>query len=182
MNNKISFLSIVLDIFSYGILGALLAVLQTTLMPRLSIYYAVADIIIGAICCIGIYKGENTAALFGLWAGLCVEALGSTNISLLPLFYTFAGYVCGKIGFNAKTNARFAAYLVTLPLLCLSRTAFSLFFHLLRYFESIDFEMLFLYTLLPEFIYTLIVCIPVYIFVKIYEYPLYIIRKRGGLY
>lgn len=182
MNNKSSFLSIVLDVVIYGILGAFLAVLQTTLMPRLSVFYAVADIIIGAVCCIGIYRGEKTAAIFGLWAGLCAEALGSTDISLLPLFYTLVGYVCGRIGFNAKNNARFAAFLVTLPLLCLSRTAFSLIFHLIRYFESIDFKMLFLYTLLPEFIYTLIVCIPVFILVKVFEFPVYILRKRGGLY
>ncbi len=182
MNNKTSYLSITLNVIIYGILGAFLAVLQTTLMPRLSVFYAVADIIIGAVCCIGIYKGENTAALFGLWAGLCVEALGSTDVSLLPLFYTLEGYVCGRIGFNAKNNARFAAYLVTLPLLCLLRSAFSFIFHLLRYFESIDFKMLFLHTLLPEFIYTLIVCIPVFIIVKAFEIPIYLIRKRGGLY
>ncbi|MBR5322005.1 MAG: hypothetical protein IKU48_00465 [Clostridia bacterium] len=182
MNNKFSYLSIILDIILYGILGALLAVLQTTLMPRLTVFYAVADIIIGAICCIGIYKGENTAALFGLWAGLCVEALGSTDISLLPLFYTLVGYVCGRIGFNARNNARFAAYLVSLPLLCLSRTAFSFVFHLLRYFGSIDFKMLFVYTLLPEFLYTLVICIPVFILVKALELPIYAIRKRGGLY
>ena len=182
MNNKTSFLSIALNVIIYGILGAILAVLQTTLMPRLFVFYAVADIIIGAVCCVGIYKGENTAALFGLWAGLCVEALGSTDISLLPLFYVLTGYVSGRIGFNAKTNARFAAYLVTLPLLCLSRTAFSFLFHLIRYFESIDFKMLFLHTLLPEFIYTLIMCIPVFILVKVFEFPVYIMRKRGGLY
>ena len=182
MNNKTSYLSIILYTIIYGLLGAFLAVLQTTLMPRLSVFYAVADIIIGAVCCVGIYKGENTSAIFGLWAGLCVEALGSTDISLLPLFYTLAGYVCGRIGFNAKKNAHFAAYLVTIPLLCLSRTAFSLIFHLLRYFESIDYKMLFLHTLLPEFIYTLIVCIPVFIVVKAFELPIYILRKRGGLY
>ncbi len=182
MNNKTSFLSIVLNTVIYGLLGAFLAVIQTTLMPQLTVYYAVADIIIGAICCIGIYKGENTAALFGLWAGLCVEALGSTNISLLPLFYTLVGYVCGRIGFNAKSNARFAAYLVSIPLLCLSRTAFSFIFHIIIYFESIDYTVLFLHTLLPEFIYTLVVCIPVFILVKVFEYPVYIIRKRGGLY
>ena len=182
MNNKTSYLSIVLNIVIYGILGAFLAVLQTTLMPRLSVFYAVSDIIIGAVCCIGLYKGETTAALFGLWTGLCVEALGSTDVSLLPLFYTLVGYVCGRIGFTAKTNARFAAYLVTLPLLCLSRTAFSFLFHLMRYFKSIDYKMLFLHTLLPEFIYTLVVCIPVFVLVKAFEFPIYIIRKRGGLY
>ncbi len=181
MNKSFSLVH-VLDIVIYGILAVLLAVLQTTLMPRLSIYYATADIIIGAVCCIGIYRRENTAALFGLFAGLCAEALGSTGLSLLPLFYTIAGYICGRIGCNARENFRFAAYLVCLPLLCFSRTVFSLFIHLIKYIGSIDVKMLFLYTLLPEFIYTLIVCIPIFILVKLFEIPIYIIRKRGGLY
>lgn len=181
MNKRFSF-GILADILIYALLGAFLALLQTTLMPRLQIYYAVPDLLIGAVCCIGIYKGENTAAAFGLFGGLCVEALGSTGLSLLPLFYTIAGLVCGLIGNNAREKARFAAFLITFPLLCLARVVYSLLLTLVNYWGSIQPKTLFLYTLLPELIYTVAVCIPVFLIVKLFEYPVYAARKKGGIY
>jgi len=181
MNKRFS-LGSVLDIAVYGILAAIMAVLQTTLMHRIPVYGAIADIVIGAVCCIGIYRGENTAAAFGLFAGLCVDALGTTGVSLLPLFYTLTGYVCGRIGTNAREGARFTANLITVPFLCLARTLFSLLNHIINYFGDIDFGILFLYILLPELIYTAVVCIPVFIIVKFFEIPVIIARKRGGLY
>ncbi len=181
MNKNFS-LDYLLDILIYGLLAILLAVLQTTLLPRFQIYNALPDIIIGAVCCIGVYRRENISALFGLFAGLCVEALGSTGLSLLPLFYTFAGYVCGRVGTNAREKAHFAAFLISLPLLCLSRTVLSFFNHFINYFGNLDFKQLFLFTILPEYIYTLVMCFPVFLLVKLFEIPLNATRKRGGLY
>ena len=180
--NKHFSLGSILDIVVYGIFAAIMAVLQTTLMPRIPVYGAIADIVIGAVCCIGIYRGENKAGAFGLFAGLCVDALGTTGVSLLPLFYTLVGYVCGRIGANAREGARFSAYLITIPFVCLARTLFSFLNHIINYFGDIDFGILFLYILLPEFVYTLVVCIPVFVIVKFFEIPIIIARKRGGLY
>lgn len=171
-----------LDILVYGLLAAFLAVLQTTLIPRIGIFNAFPDLVIGAICCIGIYREEEIAALFGLIAGLAVEALGSTGISVLPLFYMLMGYVCGRVGAGTRENAQISAFVITVPFICVARTVFSLLSHILHYLGTVDLMTLLLYTLLPELIYDLIVCIPVYLIVKFFELPVYIARKRGSLY
>ena len=181
MNKKFG-VGFFLNIAFYSLLAIVLAVLQTTLLPRFQIYEAFPDLMIGAVCCIGIYRGENTAALFGLLAGLIVESTGNAKgLSLLPLFYTLAGYISGRIGFSAKENARFPAYLVSVPFFCLARTALTVLYHVVRYFKSVDVLQLLLYTALPEFFYTLCLCVPVFFFVKLFDIPLNFIRKRGGL-
>ena len=85
--NKYFRLIYVLDAFVYGVLLILLTVLQTTFIYRFPIHNVIPDLIVGAVCCVGIYHGEKHAALFGLCAGLFTDALGSVGVSLLPLFY-----------------------------------------------------------------------------------------------
>ena len=164
----------------YGILAVLLAVLQTTLIPRIQIASCMPDIVIGAICCIGIYRGEITSSIFGLFSALCTEALGSTGLSVLPLFYLFTGYICGRIGRNARDGSKFAAFLITLPLSCLGRVVISVISYTVSYFDSIDFGAFLLKTALPEYIYTLVMCIPAFLTVKLIESPMELIGKRGG--
>ncbi|MBE6718869.1 MAG: rod shape-determining protein MreD [Ruminococcaceae bacterium] len=171
---------IIFDILLYGTLLILLSVLQTTLIPRFPIYDSVPDIMLGAVCCIGIYRKEKCAAVFGLIAGLCSDALGSVGLSLLPLFYTLVGYFSGLIGDNAREKARFAAFLITIPAVSFAKIALSFFHHIINYYETIELGQLFLYTLLPEFVYTLFLCIPSFLLVKLFDIPLNILRKRGG--
>lgn len=171
---------ILLYIPIYGILAALMAVLQTTLIPRFHIADCMPDLVIGAVCCIGIYRGEITASVFGLFSALCVEGLGSTGLSLLPLYYLFAGYICGRIGRNAKENARFAAFLITLPPACLGRLLISVLSYTVNFFGTIDIPQYLAGTVLPEYVFTLILCIPAFLIVKIIESPIELIGKRGG--
>ena len=72
-NNYTSKVGIVFDVLVYGLFAIILSVLQTTLVPRMPIYDATPDIIIGAIAFLGIYRGEKTAALFGLFAGFGIK-------------------------------------------------------------------------------------------------------------
>lgn len=179
MNNKFSWIKL-LDIPIYFLLAVVLALLQTTLFVRLPVYNGLPDILFGAVCCIGICRGQLYGAAFGLFAALCVDGLGSTGISLLPLFYTLIGCVCGNIGSNTREGKYFSAYLVTLPLLCLTRTALSFILNIITYFGSIDWTDLLLKTVLPEYLYTLALCIPVFFAVKLFELPLTLIKRNGG--
>ena len=138
--------------------------------------------ILGALCCIGIYRGENYAAPIGLFAGLCIDGLGSTGVSLLPLFYTLIGYFCGRVGANTRNGKQFAAYLLTFPLFCLARSAVTFVLNIIFYFGSIEWERFLLRTLLAEYVYTLILCIPVLLLVKLFELPTGFFRKKGGSY
>ncbi len=173
---------IFLNIIVYGLLTILITVLQTTLMPRLTLFGVFPDLVITAVCCVAIYRGENTAAIFGLAAGLVVEAVGSVGVSLAPLFYVFVGYICGRVGANARNNTLFFAYLIALPFVCLSRTALTFINLHIGYWGSIEYGKMFLNILLPEFLYTLLAAFPVFAVVKLFELPIPNKRKRGTMY
>lgn len=180
--NKFFKIGYVFDSIVYGALLILLTVLQTTFIYRYSLHNILPDLMLGAVCCIGIYRGEKYAALFGLFSGLFTDALGSVGVSLLPLFYTLTGYFCGIIGNNAKNEKKFFAFLLCLPALCFLREVISFVNHIIAYFESINLGQLLLHTILPEYVYNLVACILVFLLVKLFDIPLNIARKRGGLY
>ncbi|MBR5314887.1 MAG: hypothetical protein IKU45_05710, partial [Clostridia bacterium] len=181
-NNYTSKVGIVFDVLVYGLFAIILSVLQTTLVPRMPIYDATPDIIIGAIAFLGIYRGEKTAALFGLFAGLCVDGLSSVGVSFLPLFYCIGGFVCGSIGKAAKENARFAAFLVTIPTFSFFRTFITFVKHLVDYENTLEYAYYGLHVALPEFVSTLVLCIPVLFIGLAFDSPLQYARKKGWLY
>lgn len=172
----------VFDAIVYGALLILLTVLQTTFIYRYPLHNVLPDLMLGAVCCIGIYRGEKHAALFGLFSGLFTDALGSVGVSLLPLFYTLAGYFCGIVGNNARKQKKFFAFLLCIPALCFFREVISFINQTITYFGSINLKQLLLHTILPEYIYNIIACIFVFLLVKLFDIPLNIARKRGGLY
>ena len=171
-----------MKIIVYGLLTVLSAVLQTTLMPRLCLFGVFPDIVIAAVCCVGIYDGENSAALFGLFCGLAVTALGSVGVSVEPLVYVLVGYFCGRVGYNARYNRRFLAYLLSMPVVCLIRTLISFINFHIQYFGSIEYGRLFLNILLPEFCYTLIIAVPVFVLVWLFVLPIIKRQDRGDTY
>ncbi len=182
MNKRIGFnIGAIVSFLAYTVLAVLFTVLQTTLVCRYQILDAVADIVIGVIVYLGIYRGEKTAALFGLFIGLCIDGLSGVGVSFLPLFYCLCGFVCATIGSNAKDNAKFAAFLVTIPAVCLSRTVITFIDCLLKYGNTVNYKQFLLSTALPEFLSTLILCLPVFLIVKIYETPLNFARRRGWI-
>lgn len=180
--NYTSGIGIIFDVLVYGLFAIILSILQTTLIPRMHIYDATPDILIGAIAFLGIYRGEKTAALFGLLAGLCVDGLGSVGVSFLPLFYCIGGFICGNVGRAAKENARFAAFLVTIPAFCFFRTLITFVKYLIEYTNTLDFAYYGLYIALPEFVSTLCLCIPVFLVTLLFDSPLQYARKKGWLY
>ena len=180
--NYTSNIGIIFDVLVYGLFAIILTVLQTTLVPRMPIYDATFDILIGAIAFLGIYRGEKTAALFGLFAGLCIDGLNSVGVSFLPLFYCIGGFVCGNIGKAAKENARFAAFLVTIPAFCFCRTLITFVKYLIEYKNALDYAYYGLHIALPEFVSTLVLCIPMFFISRIFDSPLMYARKKGWLY
>lgn len=183
MSKKFSFdIGIFADILFYGLLGILLVILQTTLIPRISIFDASPDIIIGAIAFLGIYRDEKVASIFGLSMGLCIDALTTTGISLLPLFYCILGFVCGQVGKASKNNTRFAAFLVTIPALSLSKVFVTFIYALIDYQAKLDYMRYLTHTALPEFVSTLVICIPVFLLTGLFNLPVRSFGRRGGQY
>ena len=89
----------------------LLACAQTSLLPSyLNDSYLVADLLLGLICALGVLGGSAYGAFFGIFAGLCADALGGFGICLLPVFYTLCGYL-GHVANDIVPKRKFLVYL-----------------------------------------------------------------------
>jgi len=172
--------AILLKIIIYALLTATIVILQTSLMPRLSVFGVIPDLLVGAVAAVGVYQGKKTGAVFGLISGLTVEALGGYGLSVLPVLYTFIGLICGIVGDNARPESYFAAYLITLPAVCLSRSLVTILHILIKNRFDIVLDALFLKTVIPEYIYTLLTCIPIFIIVKLFELPIRNIEREDS--
>ena len=182
MNKKINFdIGSVFYILAYSIIAVVFSILQTTLSSRFNIYNAIPDIVVGSVIYLGIYRGKNTAALFGLFTGLCVDGLGNFGISFLPFFYCIIGIICGHIGKAAREGAKFAAFSVSVPAICLARVFITYIDCLIKYGETLNYKQFLLLTALPEFVSTLALCFPVFLITFILESPLNLARKMGWI-
>ncbi len=71
------------------------ALLQTTLFTRFRPFGAVPDLMLPLVIGIGMTVGERYGAVAGLLAAFTIESLGGAPLTILPLLYMPAGYVCG---------------------------------------------------------------------------------------
>ena len=78
-----------------GILLIFFALFQTTLFARFRPFGVVPDLILPLVCAIGMTEHEKWGAIFGIVAAFVIESLGGSTVTLLPLLYMPAGYLCG---------------------------------------------------------------------------------------
>lgn len=71
------------------------ALLQTTLFTRFRPFGAVPDLMLTLVIGIGMTVGERYGAIAGIAAAFVIESLGGASLTILPLLYMPAGYVCG---------------------------------------------------------------------------------------
>ena len=71
------------------------ALLQTTLFTQFRPFGAVPDLMLPLVIGIGMTAGERYGAVAGVIAAFTIESLGGSPLTILPLFYMPAGYVCG---------------------------------------------------------------------------------------
>lgn len=82
-----------------GIVCALLLVffclLQTTLFTKFRPLGAVPDLVLPLVIAISMTEKERWGAIIGLIGAIVIESLGGSTFTILPILYTFAGYLCG---------------------------------------------------------------------------------------
>lgn len=71
------------------------ALLQTTLFTQFRPFGAVPDLMLPLVIGIGMTAGERYGAAAGLIAAFTIESLGGAPLTILPLLYMPAGYICG---------------------------------------------------------------------------------------
>ncbi len=130
------------------------AVLQTTLFSEFRIWGVVPELCFVTLLTVSFVLGRETGAITGIAAGFLLDALGTTGISLTPVFYLLCGYVCGHFT-RAIRPKRFTAYLAVLGCGIPLNAAMTLIRICLTYREIRLLDIL-LHILLPEAAVTLL--------------------------
>ncbi len=80
-----------------ALLIVVFSLIQTTLFTRFRPFGAVPDLILPLVIAIAMTERERWGAVVGLIAAFVIESLGGSRLTLLPLLYMPAGYVCGLL-------------------------------------------------------------------------------------
>lgn len=147
--------------------------LQTTLMPGISLANVCPNIVLIIVVYIGYINGRTFGLFMGLISGLLYDFQFGTIIGLYGLIYMFIGYlsgICHKIYFRED---------YTLPVVLVTINSFLFGFSvyitgfLLR--GKLNFDFYFSKVILPEVVYTVLLSIIIY---KIIIFPLSWAKKK----
>lgn len=149
----------------FGVSLALLllfgAVLQTSVFGKLTHIGAVPDIMLCIVLCISYFNGRHHGAITGLAAGALIEAMASSGIVLLPLFYMLFGYIAGHYA-RAVQPKRFIPYLFYLMFALFLRAALTVLYTCLIY-QNIHLVQILLHAVLPETLATAVAGVCLYL-------------------
>ena len=147
----------------------LVAIIQCAFFSQLRLLPAVPDLILGLIVGIAMLDSQKAAVVTGLGAGFVIDAIGSSGLSLSPLFYMLIGAFCGAL--VKKMLPRFLSWVVNLFIFALAKSLLTIL-NLLYLPGGFSFTDSLLSVLLPEFICTFIICLPMYFLVKLCMIPI----------
>ena len=89
--------SAVLKVIVLALLLVFFCLLQTTFFTRFRIFNSVPDLILPMVVAVAISENEKWASIFGLVAGIIIDALSGSALVLLPLLYVLVGYIAGLL-------------------------------------------------------------------------------------
>ena len=148
----------------FGVSLALLilggAVLQTSVFGKLTYIGAVPDIMLCIVTCVAYFNGRHHGAITGLAAGAFIEAIASSGIVLLPLFYMLFGYIAGHYA-RAVQPKRFVPYLFYLMFALFLRAGLTVLYACLTY-QSIHLLQILVHAGRPEMLATALAGICLY--------------------
>ena len=147
----------------------LIAIIQCSFFSQLKILPAVPDLILGTVVGIAMLDSQRAAVVCGIGAGFVIDAIGSSGLSLSPLFYMLIGALCGALA--KKMLPRFVSWALNLLIFSLAKALFTML-NILLLPGGFSFTHTLLSTLLPEFICTFVVCLPIYFIVKLCMIPI----------
>ena len=83
-----------------GVLVILFSLLQTTIFTKFRPFGALPALILSLVVAISMTERETWGAIVGVAAAFVIESLGGSSVTLLPLLYMPAGYICGILTVN----------------------------------------------------------------------------------
>lgn len=152
MNIKKAVTETVLILFSFS--------LQTTLFSFIPVLRASADVMLILTVCHALFRGERTGVMTGFICGLLYDIMFMDILGFYALLYAFIGFVCGALTDYFDRND------IRLPLaaIVISDIAFGLirFFFLYVLMGNFDIAFYMRDSMLPEFVFTIIVSLVFY--------------------
>ena len=149
----------------FGVSLALLilfgAILQTSIFGKLTYIGAVPDLMLCIVLCVSYFNGRHHGAITGIAAGALIEAMASSGIVLLPLFYMLFGYMAGHYA-RAVQPKRFVPYLFYLMFALFLRAALTILYACLTY-QNIHLVQILLHAVLPEMLATAVAGVCLYL-------------------
>ena len=151
-----------------GVRVFVLVILQVSLIPRFSVFGAVPDILLPFLLTLAVTGSSvnrtYTVAITGIAAGFLADALGSTGLGLLTLFYFLIGTLISSTSRGGTHGiledlARFYAVFVPALLLRGGVTVASI----LLAGHGFDFSVCLTSILIPAWISTLLLSLPVFL-------------------
>lgn len=134
--------------------------LQTTLMPAITLANVCPNILLIIIAYIGYINGRTYGMFFGLFGGLLFDLQFNSIIGLYALIYMIIGYlsgICHKIYFRED---------YTLPVILITVDSIiygcSIYITEFLFRSRLDYKFYFINIILPETIYTVLVSIIIY--------------------
>lgn len=165
--------TIIIKSIVYGLYFIFAALLQTTVFARFRLFGAVPDLMLTSVIVFSMYEGEKFGAVFGIFAGYIIDALGSTGISLMPLVYMLFGYICGILTVYYLTNS-LAVWGIYMAAAVIGRGIVSLIY-ILGMYTYYPIDQAFAEIIIPEMGSTLIFSVLTYGAVRLISKPF---RKR----
>lgn len=153
----------------YGLLIFFLAIIQCSFFSRLKIFGVVPDLMLGAVVGIAMLDSQRAAAVCGIGAGFVIDALGSSGLSLSPLFYLIFGALCGALAKKMLPN--FLSWTVNLAIFSAARSVLTIL-NMLYLSKTLSFAQIAKSILLPEAVCTFIICLPIFFIVKLCMLPI----------
>ena len=154
----------------FGVSLALLilggAILQTSVFGKLTYVGGVPDLMICIVLGISYFNGRHHGAITGLAAGALIEAIASSGIVLLPLFYMLFGYTAGHYA-RAIQPKRFVPYLFYLMFALLLRAGITVLYACLTY-QNIHLVQILIHAVLPEMLATAVAGVCLYLPLKLF--------------
>ncbi len=90
----------VAKVLLYGAAAMLVCAVQTTLFSRLTLFGLLPvgitpQLALAFVIAMAAEEGESAGGAIGIFTGYVAEAVGSTGVPLMPLFFMLAGYLTG---------------------------------------------------------------------------------------
>ena len=140
-----------------------LVLLTTSLIQtsKFKIFGAVPALTFVLVCAVGFVFGEKSGAIFGLFGGVLIDALGFSGVMISTILFTVIGYLCGRIvgWFLSKNLPSFIVYALIAVVI---KEIFTL---LVVGVISTSFDVLYILgkIIIPEYFATAIFICPIYL-------------------